>query len=162
MTTTHEGPAPFTVTPIGTVRTARSDADDFDWDRPPARIELAPGYDAEALAGLEDFSHAEIIFHFHQIPEDAVERRSRHPRGNPRWPKLGIFAQRGAARPNRLGATIVRIVGRAGRTLEVVGLDAVDGTPVIDIKPVMKEFLPRGELRQPGWVGELMAGYWAR
>lgn len=152
----------ITLAPIGTVRTARRDLDDFDWDRDPARIELDPAFDPDALSGLEDFSHAEIIFQLDRIPEAAVERTSRHPRGNPRWPRIGIFAQRGAARPNRLGATIVRIVGREGRTLEVVGLDAADGSPVLDIKPVMREFLPRGEVRQPPWASELMAGYWSR
>lgn len=152
----------ITLTPVGTVRTTRADLDDFDWDAVPARIELAPEFDPEALAGLEDFSHAEIIFRFDRIDESHVERISRHPRGNPRWPRLGIFAQRGAARPNRLGATIVRVVRREGRVLHVTGLDAADGTPVLDIKPVMREFLPRSEVRQPPWVAELMAGYWSR
>lgn len=148
--------------PIGFVRTPRTNLDDFDWDRVPARIELTSEYEPEALVGLNAFSHAEIIFLFDRIPESAIERRSRHPRENPQWPQLGIFAQRGCARPNRLGATIVRIAGVNGRTLEVVGLDAADGSPVLDIKPVMREFLPRGEVRQPNWVSELMSGYWSR
>jgi tRNA-Thr(GGU) m(6)t(6)A37 methyltransferase TsaA len=155
-------PVAITVNPIGVVHSSRDDPSDFDWDRVPARIELNPDFDPEALAGLEDFSHAEIIFQFDRVPDESVERRSRHPRGNPRWPKLGIFAQRGSSRPNRLGATIVRIVRREGRTLEVVGLDAVDGTPVLDIKPVMREFLPRSEVRQPSWVAELMTDYWTK
>jgi len=150
----------ITLTPIGTVRTPRADLDDCDWDRVPARIELAGDFDAEALAGIEEFSHAEVIFQFDRIAEASVERRSRHPRGNPRWPKVGIFAQRGSARPNRLGVTIVRVLRREGRMLEVSGLDAADGTPVLDIKPVMREFLPREPVRQPPWVAELMAGYW--
>ena len=74
---------------------------------------------------------------------------------------MGIFAQRGSARPNRVGATIVRIVGREGRALQVAGLDAADGTPVLDIKPMMREFLPREPVRQPSWASELMAEYWA-
>src|SRR5262249_46224184 len=130
--------------------------------RVQARIELNPEFDPEALAGLEEFSHAEIIFQFHLIPEEGVERRSRHPRNNSRWPKVGIFAQRASGRPNRLGATIVRIVSRVGRTLVVEGLDAVDGTPVLDIKPVMREFLARGDIRQPSWVAELMTDYWTK
>lgn len=150
------------LTPIGTVRSTRSDLADDDWDDVPARIELAPECDPVALAGLDMFSHAEIIFHFDRIPEAAVERGSRHPRGNRAWPKVGIFAQRGSRRPNRLGVTIVRVLRCEGRVLEVAGLDAADGTPVIDIKPVMREFLPRGEVRQPAWASELMAGYWTR
>ena len=84
----------------------------------------------------------------------AIVTGARHPRGNTSWPRVGIFAQRGKARPNRLGATIVQIEGREGRTLRVRGLDAVDGTPVVDIKPVFTEFMPRGPVRQPAWSHE--------
>jgi tRNA-Thr(GGU) m(6)t(6)A37 methyltransferase TsaA len=150
----------FELTPIGFVRSSRGDRTDDNWDHVPATIELAPGIDPDALDGLEEFSHAEILFVFDAIPEASVERRTRHPRGNRKWPKVGIFAQRASARPNRLGATMVQILRREGRTLEVAGLDAIDGTPVADIKPVMREFLPRGEIRQPSWATELMAGYW--
>jgi tRNA (adenine37-N6)-methyltransferase len=76
------------------------------------------------------------------------------------WPRVGIFAQRAKDRPNRIGIGVGRLLGVDGRDLRVAGLDAVDGTPVLDIKPVMAEFLPRGELRQPAWSRELMAGYW--
>jgi tRNA (Thr-GGU) A37 N-methylase len=74
---------------------------------------------------------------------------------------VGIFAQRAKARVNRLAATIVRIEQRDGRVLRVAGLDAIDGTPVVDIKPVLREFLPRGEIRQPPWASELMRDYWS-
>jgi tRNA (Thr-GGU) A37 N-methylase len=73
---------------------------------------------------------------------------------------VGIFAQRGKNRPNRLGATIARVLGRSGRRLTVVGLDAVDGTPVVDIKPVLREFLPQEVVIQPAWATELMEKYW--
>jgi tRNA (Thr-GGU) A37 N-methylase len=89
-----------------------------------------------------------------------VVRGARHPRDNPAWPRVGIFAQRGKNRPNRLGTTMVEIVKREGRTLEVLGLDAADGTMVVDIKPVFKEFLPRTQVRQPQWTTELMRDYW--
>ena len=105
-------------------------------------------------------SHAGIIFFFDRIPETSIERSSRHPRGNPAWPKVGIFAQRGKNRPNRLGVSVVRLLRVEGKRLHVAELDAIDGTPVVDIKPVIREFLPRGELRQPGWATELMYGYW--
>ena len=77
-----------------------------------------------------------------------------------RGPAVGIFAQRAKARPNRIGATIVRILGRDGGRLRVEGLDAIDGTPVLDIKPVLAEFLPSGPVRQPEWTRELMRDYW--
>jgi tRNA (Thr-GGU) A37 N-methylase len=97
---------------------------------------------------------------FDRVPEENVERGARHPRGREDWPLTGIFAQCGKNRPNRLGVTVCRILSVDGSLLHVEGLDAIDGTPVIDIKPVMREFLPRGEVRQPDWVSELMAAYW--
>jgi tRNA-Thr(GGU) m(6)t(6)A37 methyltransferase TsaA len=115
---------------------------------------------AEVLDGLEGFSHIEVLFFFHNVPATRVVTGARHPRNNPDWPKVGIFAQRGKNRPNRLGASIVRLLGREGRTLHVAGLDAIDGTPVLDIKPVMREFLPQQPVKQPWWVSELMANYW--
>jgi tRNA-Thr(GGU) m(6)t(6)A37 methyltransferase TsaA len=148
----------ITLAPIGIVRSSRTDLSDDRWDQVTAHIELADDVDPEALVGLEDFSHAEILFQFDRIQEASVERRSRRPRGNPEWPRVGIFAQRGSGRPNRIGATMVRILGREGRVLHVAGLDAADGSPVLDIKPVIREFLPREPVRQPAWATELMAG----
>ncbi len=150
----------ITLTPIGYVRGTRDDLRDDGWGEERARIELADGFGPECLDGIEDFSHAEVIFHFDRVPEAAIERGARHPRGNPDWPRVGIFAQRGKDRPNRLGSTIVRIAAREPRALVVVGLDAIAGTPVLDIKPVMVEFLPRGAVRQPPWSHELMRDYW--
>ena len=150
----------ITLEPIGWVRSTRAELLDDDWDAVAARIELAADLPPEALDGLDAFSHAEVIYHFDRVAPSAVERGARHPRGNPRWPRVGIFAQRAKDRPNRLGSTIVAITGRQGRVLRVTGLDAVDGTPVVDIKPVMAEFLPRGPVRQPMWATELMREYW--
>ena len=150
----------FAMQPVAHVRSPRRTLDDDAWGAVRARIELADGFESEALDGLEAFSHAEIVFLFDQVAEPSVVRGARHPRGNPAWPKVGIFAQRAKDRPNRIGTTIVAIAGRSGRALEVLGLDAVDGTPVLDIKPVMREFLPRTEVRQPAWASELMQNYW--
>ena len=146
--------------PIGHVRSPRRELRDDDWGSVTATIELVVGFGPEALAGLEDYSHAEVLFHFDRVAESTIERGARHPRGNPRWPRVGIFAQRAKDRPNRLGSTIVEILRRDGRALTVAGLDAVDGTPVLDIKPVMVEFLPRTTVRQPSWSHELMREYW--
>ena len=110
--------------------------------------------------GLADFSHVEVVFFFHRVPESEIEAGSRHPRNRPDWPSVGIFAQRGKNRPNRIGTTICRLLSVEGLSLEVSGLDAIDGTPVLDIKPYMREFAARGEIRQPKWVKELMRGYW--
>lgn len=150
----------ITLEPIGLVRNPQSAIRDDDWGAVVSRIELTDAFEAEALDGLDAFSHAEVIFVFDRVSDDQIERTARHPRGNRAWPRVGIFAQRGKNRPNRLGATIVRIVGRRGPVLEVQGLDAIDGTPVVDIKPVMTEFLPREPVRQPAWSHELMREYW--
>lgn len=148
------------LTPIGFVRSSRRDPQDDDWDSVKSRIELTEAFQADALDGIEQFSHAEVLFVFDRADGNDVTRGARHPRDNPAWPRVGIFAQRASRRPNLLGATIVRIIARNGRTLEVQGLDALDGTPVVDIKPVMAEFLPRGDVRQPRWATELMRQYW--
>lgn len=154
-------PTPILIAPIGHVRGGRLEPLDDAWGMSEAAIELDAGqFGPEALFGLEAFSHIEVLFHFHLADPDAVERGARHPRGRPDWPAVGIFAQRAKDRPNRIGACICEVVAIDGRRLHVRGLDAIDGTPVIDIKPVMAGFLPRSPLREPEWAGELMAGYW--
>jgi tRNA (Thr-GGU) A37 N-methylase len=89
-----------------------------------------------------------------------VHLGSRIPRGNPAWPSVGIFAQRAKDRPNRIGLATCELLGVEGTVLRVRGLDAIDGTPVLDIKPYMAEFAPRGTTRQPQWSHELMASYY--
>lgn len=148
--------------PIGFVRGPRQEAEDDYWGGQESSITLADDLPTEALAGLESFSHIEVIFHFHGVKPEKVVTGARHPRNNQQWPAVGIFAQRGKNRPNRIGTTICRVLRVDGRTLHVVELDAIDGTPVLDIKPVMSEFLPRGPVHQPDWASELMAQYWAR
>lgn len=152
---------PIVLTPIGVVRSPRTAVVDDDWDAVKARIELDPArFTPDALAGLESFSHVEVVFHMDQVDPARVETAARHPRNNPNWPAVGIFAQRGKNRPNQLGLTVCRVDRVAGLTLELTGLDAVDGTPVLDLKPWVQEFAPRGPTRQPAWMSELMRGYW--
>ena len=147
--------------PVGVVHGGRTEAIDDDWGKSRARIELDPArFTADALAGLDAFSHAEIVFVFNKVTDAEIEYGARHPRGRKDWPKVGIFAQRGKNRPNRIGLCTVRIVGVDGLTLEVEGLDAIDGTPILDIKPAMRGFLPRAQVREPDWAGEIMQDYW--
>jgi tRNA (adenine37-N6)-methyltransferase len=151
----------YIIDPIGKVRGGRADPIDDDWGKSLAAIELDPArFSSEALMGLEAFSHAEILYVFDKVSHDKIESGARHPRGRSDWPKIGIFAQRGKNRPNRLGVTICRIMSVDGLTLNVEGLDAIDGTPVIDIKPVMSGFQPRGAFREPQWACEIMEAYW--
>lgn len=147
--------------PIGVVRSTRREVVDDGWDREHASIELdSARFGPEALVGLEAFSHVEVLFHMDRVDPARVERGARHPRGQTRWPKVGVFAQRVKDRPNPIGLTVCRVRAVRGLVLEVQGLDAVDGTPVLDLKPWMSELGPRGEVRQPAWSHELMAGYW--
>jgi tRNA-Thr(GGU) m(6)t(6)A37 methyltransferase TsaA len=147
--------------PIGHVSSPRTEAIDDDWDSITSTITLdAARFGPEALAGLSDFSHVEIVYVFDQRDPATVQTGARHPRNNPDWPLVGIFAQRGSARPNLIGVTICSILHVDGLTVAVRGLDAIDGTPVLDIKPYLAEFGPRGEIRQPAWSHELMAEYW--
>jgi tRNA-Thr(GGU) m(6)t(6)A37 methyltransferase TsaA len=146
--------------PIGFVRASRTEAEDDFWGGSTAVIELVAESDPECLAGIESFSHAEIIFVFDRVSPERVVFGARHPRNRPDWPRIGIFAQRGKNRPNRIGTTIVRVLRAEGTRLFVAELDAIDGTPVLDIKPVMREFLPRDAVTQPAWATELMQDYW--
>ena len=148
------------IQPVGHVRGGRAVAEDDRWGGATAQIVLCDEFDPDALQGIEEFSHAEVIFFFDQVAPEKIVRGTRHPRNNRDWPAVGIFAQRGKNRPNRIGSTICRVLRREGRRLEVAELDAIDGTPVLDIKPVMQEFLPRDALRQPAWSHELMRSYW--
>jgi tRNA-Thr(GGU) m(6)t(6)A37 methyltransferase TsaA len=150
----------ITLSPIATVKNTRKLVEDDNWGEVVSVLELVSSFTEEALLQIEKFSHAEIIYYFHLVENEKIETGARHPRNNKNWPKAGIFAQRGKNRPNHLGATIVKIIKREGPHLFVQGLDAVDGTPVLDIKPVMKEFLPREEINQPSWASEIMKNYW--
>jgi tRNA-Thr(GGU) m(6)t(6)A37 methyltransferase TsaA len=148
------------MSPIATVKNARKEVEDDNWGDVISILELDSAFSEEALFQIENFSHAEIFYYFDRVEDSKIETGARHPRNNQDWPKVGIFAQRGKNRPNRLGATIVKVLKREGRQLFVQGLDAVDGTPILDIKPVMQEFLPREEVTQPQWATELMRNYW--
>lgn len=153
----------ITLIPIGFVRSTRKKVEDDNWDAETAYIELdGSQFTAEVLMGLTDFSHTEILFFMNQVEPSKIEKSSRHPRNNTDWPKVGIFSQRGKNRPNQIGTTICKVIKTDGLKLYLDGLDAVDGTPVLDIKPWVSEFGPRGQHRQPQWITELMTEYWSK
>jgi len=151
---------PFEIEPIGYVQASRKVAEDDFWGNTRSVIQLVESLGPEALEGLQEFSHVEVIFVFDKVDSAKIVTGARHPRNNTSWPRIGIFAQRGKNRPNRLGSTICRVASIDGRTLTVDELDAIDGTPVVDLKPVMSEFLPRTSVSQPAWSKELMQQYW--
>lgn len=150
----------FEVQAVATVVGGRTEVVDDNWGGVEAILRLTSAFEPESLAGLEDFSHVAVNFCFDQVTENEIVVRARHPRGRTDWPLVGIFAQRGKNRPNRLGLSTARLLRVEGRDIHVEGLDAVDGTPVLDIKPVMREFEPRGAIEQPEWATELMREYY--
>ncbi len=151
----------FTVVAVGSVVGGRTEPIDDEWDAVRARIALDTSVvDPSAILGLDAFSHIEVTFLFDRVDPDSVCRGARHPRGRADWPLVGILAQRAKDRPNRIGSTVCRLVAVGDEWLEVTGLDAIDGTPVLDVKPYLRGFAPRGETVEPAWSTELMAGYW--
>lgn len=149
----------YSIRPIAWVRSTRTEVLDDGWDRERGVIELADDMPDEALEGLDGFSHVDVVFVFDRALDAPPAPFARHPRGNEAWPRVGILAQRAKDRPNRLGLTTCRVLVVSPRTIEVAGLDAIDGTPVVDVKPHVADLGARGEVRQPWWMDELMAGY---
>ena len=144
--------------PIAYVKNNRTEPIDDNWSTIESIIELTDDLLEDCFDGIEDFSHLEVIYYFNKSTKTLIG--SEHPRENPKYPKVGIFAQRKKDRPNHIGATIVNLIRRERGKLIVTNLDAIDGTPVLDIKPVFKEFLPMGEVQQPEWTIDLMKNYW--
>lgn len=143
--------------PIGFVRNSVGERKDSSWGEDISVIELNEEY-ASGLKGLEDFSHAIILFHLdkaHYVRERHLKRR---PQNREDMPLVGIFSQRGKDRPNRIGMTSAEIVSVSERELTVRGLDAVDGTPVLDIKPYYPAY-DKKEAQVPEWVERLMERY---
>lgn len=149
------------IVPIGVVRGGRAEPEDDRWEDVVAEIVLDPAVlGPEAALGLDAFSHVVVVFAFDRIDPAKVERGARHPRGRADWPRVGILAQRGSPRPNRIGVTTCALLGVEGMVLRVRGLDAAAGSPVLDVKPHMSGFDPRGAVREPDWAREIMQGYW--
>jgi len=151
----------FIIEPIAFVKNNRKNIEDDFWGDVVSEIIISDKIPEESLKGIREFSHLEIIFYFHIADLTKINVSATHPRNNKKFPQVGIFAQRKKSRPNLLGSTIVRLIKVEKNVLTVSGLDAVDGTPVIDIKPVLKEFLPGEKIKQPAWSTELMKNYWA-
>ncbi len=146
--------------PIAFVRNNRHEKVDDNWSEIISEIEMIDSLPVESLDNIETFSHLEIIYYLDKATNTIVG--SEHPRENQNWPKVGIFAQRKKDRPNHIGLTTVNLIKKEERRLIVTHLDAIDGTPVLDIKPVYQEYLPKGEIKQPGWTTEMMKDYWKK
>lgn len=144
--------ASITLEPVAVVRNGIAGPKHEGWAEVVSEIIFLPEH-AARLAGLEGFSHIQVLFYLHLTPSEERARARFRPRDNPDLPMVGAFATRSQRRPNPIGLSTVRLLRRRGRALVVQGLDALDGTPVLDIKPYMPRYeSPEGEVRVPEWA----------
>ncbi len=143
------------MTPIGRVACDERDPARFDWSRVRSEIRLDagafPGI-AEALLGLQDYSHVIVVAWLDRIPAELRARRRAYPGGDERLPLQGALALRGGARPNPISVTVCRLLGIEGDTLRVEGLDLIDGTPVLDVKPYIAHYDSEPKSSIPKWA----------
>lgn len=147
------------IKPIATVIGGRAEPTDDHWTG-TAVIRLNADFPVEVVQGLEKFSRILVVWHFHRVSSDDVAVHARSPRNNPRWPATGTFVHRNHRRPNQLAQSFPRLLKVDGLDLHVTDLDAIDASPVYDLAPYFREMGPRGEVREPGWPGEMPADYW--
>ena len=145
------------IKPIGLVKSPVKEGIDQSWGQIIAEIHLDKEL-RSGLKGLEDFTHAIIIFYMHKASVNLKTDLIRKPQGRPDMPLIGIFAQRAKHRPNPIGITTVKILSVKNGILRVKGLDAINNTPVLDIKPYFPPFDKSNEIT-PEWVDELMKDY---
>ncbi|MFQ6229861.1 TrmO family methyltransferase [Nocardia sp. NPDC002869] len=150
----------FEVVPVAHVIGGRREPTDDHWAGTESIIRLdGDRFTEESVQGLEDFSHLEVVFRFHLTDQTDLNFGARSARDNPDWPKVGIFGHRNMRRLNWLGVSRTRLLRIDGLDLHVAELDAVDGTPILDVKPWFTEFGPRGEVRQAPWSTEMLKNY---
>ncbi|MCC6236252.1 MAG: SAM-dependent methyltransferase [Dehalococcoidia bacterium] len=142
---------PQNLVPIGVVRNGEFDAARQDWRGVRSRLELRADLEA-ALLGLADYSHVIVLGWLHEIPQDMRSRTQAYPSGDQRLPLQGALALRGGARPNPISVTVCRLRGVAGAILEVEGLDLIDGTPVLDVKPYIAFYDAEPKASLPKWA----------
>lgn len=114
---------------------------------------------ADGLEGIEAFSHVLVLYWMHRAAEAEPVRMRRRPQGREDMPEVGIFAQRARHRPNPVGVTAVELLRREKNRLVVRGLDAINGTPVVDVKPYVPKFDSIDSPRVPAWMNQLMERY---
>jgi tRNA-Thr(GGU) m(6)t(6)A37 methyltransferase TsaA len=144
-------PKPITLHPIGFVRSRLRDLRYRDTSDERATIYLLDIY-ALAIAGLDGFSHALVLTWLDRVTEEQRGTLAEHPGGDLTLPEIGVLALRTHHRPNPIGITVVRIAGLGGARLDVIGLDAIDGTPVIDIKPYLPPYDSVPDASLPRWA----------
>lgn len=143
---------------IGFVESVVAEPKDDAWGNVVSEIHLKTNF-SSGLQGLEEFSHLIVVFWLHKSGFDIATDLVRRPRGRDDMPEVGIFAQRAKHRPNPLGITAVKLLGVTENVIKVQGLDAIDGTPVLDIKPYFAGFDRVEKTVEPEWVNKLMSDY---
>jgi tRNA-Thr(GGU) m(6)t(6)A37 methyltransferase TsaA len=107
------------------------------------------------LDGLEDFSHALVLYWPHLLPPHGRSLTKVHPIGQKEFPLVGIFSTCSPARPNPILVTTVRIIEKKENTLKVQGLEAIDGSPIIDIKPYTMTYCSAEDVKLSDWMNEI-------
>lgn len=144
-------PPPVTVQPVGVVHNRVRQPRPWGWERVRSKIVIRPELTA-ALDGIEGYSHITVVFWMHRVSVDARSLIHIHPRGDHRYPLQGVLATRSQNRPNPIGVAVVPLLKRQGNVLWVRGLDAINGTPVLDIKPYIPYYDSVAQARVPDWV----------
>ena len=145
------------VNPIGIVHSQVNEGVDENWGDVVSEIHLNEEL-IEGLTGLDSFSHIVVVFHMHKSTFSTSDL-IRRPQGRDDMPLVGIFAQRAKHRPNPIGITPTQVISIKGNVITVKGLDAIDGTPVLDIKPYYPVYDCKTEAVFPEWVEKLMKRY---
>ncbi len=144
----------ITLKPIGIVSNGVFDLKPDSADNLISEIILNHEY-VEALEGIDQFSHLIVVFWMHLIPSNMRHLKKIHPRGRKEIPMRGVLATRTQYRPNPLGIKTVRLLERKENVLKVKGLDALDGTPLLDIKPYDPLYDGAPEAKVPKWIESL-------
>ena len=137
--------------PIGWVVSAERDLARQDWSRERSEIRLVAGL-GDALLGLDGYSHVIVVGWLDRVPQELRSRRRAYPAGDERLPLQGALALRGGARPNSIAVTVCRLLGIDGDVLRLEGLDLVDGTPVLDVKPYVPHYDAVPKATIPKWA----------
>ena len=144
--------------PIGNVKSRATEKVDQHWGQVISEIIIKEEL-RDGLQGLEDFSHVIVVYHLSEAKFVKENHLVRRPQGRADMPKVGIFAQRAKDRPNTIGVTAVKLLSVKQNAITVQGLDAIDGTPVLDIKPYYPQYDLKENAHVPEWVNILMADY---
>ena len=139
------------LTPIGFVRNNIKEPGIEDWRTVTSEIIIEEDL-KEALSRIDEFSHIIVIYWMHKLSPSQRSIIKVHPKANQNLPLVGVFASRSPARPNPIGVTTVKLLERRDNVLKVTGLDAIDGTPVLDIKPYIPGDDSSTEAKTPGWL----------